>query len=378
MSTVVRTTRRADAGNADRAYLVVSGLSDPVQSLLAQFAVQSARAAVILAQPDLDLTILPTLPSDQALLRQHVNQFRNSMALSGGIMAALQAIVTISNQFVNASDGLLGVARTLDSGTYGTPSYDESLEAFRMTLGQLSIVTTSLNPDSGSAALAISGAHAALEAFVNTQIADDTTRFETAVKQAKFSGNLAALKLQISALRKQMAAVNDDIAEGAAAQIGPALNFGFTISQTLASASTDPGQLVLVGAFMLKDAVEKGNAFIEEMKQRNQNLNALIVQYRNLVESLAEAEQEMSALLTISAQCETFGASVSAAADALSIILGQLQLLNNSIAALTAIDSSTISGFFTRQLNEAIEAWQAMADNCTSLLTLARTLNAPE
>jgi hypothetical protein len=369
-------TGRADAANADRAYLVVSGLSDPVQSLLAQFAVQSARAAVIMAQPDLDLTILPTLPSDQALLRQHVNQFRNSMSLSGGITAALQAIVTISYQFVNASEGLLGVAGTLDSGTYGTESYDKSLAAFRLTLGELSTVTTSLNPDSGSAALAISGAYAAIEAFVTTQIADDTTRFETAVKQAKYSGNLAALELQISALRKQMAAVNNDIAEGAAAQIGPALNFGFAISQTLASASTDPGQLILVGAFMLKDAIEKGNPFVEEMNQRNQNLNALIVQYRNLVEDLAEAEQEMSALLTISAQCATFGASLSAAADALSIILGQLQLLKYSIAALTAIDSSTIPGFFTWQLNQAIEAWRAMADDCTSLLALARTLNA--
>lgn len=376
MSATTGMTPQGGTAGAGRVYLVVPGLAEQVQTLAAQFAVQSARAAVILAQPDLGLSIVSTLPSDQALLRQHVNQFCNSMALSGGMMAALQAVVTISNQFVNTGDALVPVARALDAGTPGTASYDSSLSNFRDQLAQLSAVTTSLNPDLGSPALAIKEAQTALESFVNAQIGDDIARFETAVKQAKFSGNLADLELKVDALRTQMGSVNNSIAHGAAAQVDAALKYGFSLSETLVSASTNPGELVLVGAFVLANAVEKGNAFVEEIDQWNDTLNGLIAEYRDLIESLVETEQEMSVLLTIAAQCQTFGASVSVAVEALRNMLLQLALLDDGIDALTTIDSSDQPGFFTGQINQAISAWQAMADNCTSLLTLARTLNS--
>ena len=195
MATMLRTTAAARRASANRTYVVLPGMAAPIQTLLANFAVQSANAAVILAQPDLTLSLLATLPEDQALLRQHATQFRDSATLSGGIMASFQAIATISNAIVNAVQGLAPVAEKLDKGSAGDPSYEADLQTFRSVLTELSTRTTSWDPDSQAAALVLNNAQTALAAFLQNQISDDVTRFETAEEEAAYSGNIQALKL---------------------------------------------------------------------------------------------------------------------------------------------------------------------------------------
>jgi hypothetical protein len=248
------------------------------------------------------------------------------------------------------------------------------LTAFQTVLGELATRTTSLDPDLNSPALILENTATALSGFLQNQINDDQTRFQTAEEQAKFSGNIDRLKLQIDALQGQISGLNVDIAKGATTQIVEALTFGFSIGKEIASAITDPGELVLNVGFAIKEEVGKIDDFVKEMQQKNDDLNGLIGQYRQLVQALLADEQEMSVLLTIAGHCTTFHDRIEAAANSLQTLLGQVQLLHNGIELLSTVDEADVAGFFTGQLNDAMTAWKNVADTCGQDLTLARTL----
>jgi hypothetical protein len=369
-------TRRLRLAKSAQACLTLPGITAPLQELLADYAVLAQNGSTILAQPDLTLSLLPTLPEDQALLRQHVSLFRDSATLAGGILGCIQAVSTIANAVQNTAQGLLPTAQRLDLGESGDASYASDLTSFRAVLAELSTRTTSLDPDAHAAALALSNAGTALDGFAQNQIADDVTRFRTAQEQAKFSGNIDRLKLQIGSLQSQIGGLDSDIAKGATTQIVPALMFGFSIGKEIASALTDPGELVLNVGFAIKEEIGKANEFAEEMQKKNDDLNTLIGQYRNLVEALLADEQEMSVLLTIAGHGVTYKDSVVRAASGVKVLLGQVQLLHNGIELLRNVDTSDSPNFFTGQLNDAINAWKSVAELCGQDLTLARSLSA--
>ena len=373
----LRITSRARLGAAGRAYLTLAGLASPIHQLTASFAVLCANGATILAQPDLTLTLLATLPEDQALLRRHVFQFRDGADLGGGILGSIQALHTIANAIQNIAHGLMPIAARLDKGNTDG-SYAADLESFRSVLAELSSITSSLDPDSGSQALVLSNSSAAINAFVQGPLGDDLTRFQTAETEAQFSGEIDKLKLQISGLQSQIDGLNNDIAGGATSQILPALQFGFSIGKDVSSAMTDPGKLVLNVGFAIKGEVDKANAFAKQMQKKNDDLDGLIGQYRDLVEALAEAEQEMSVLLTIAGHCSTYNDNITAADASLKIILGQIQLLHDGIDSLSLVDTSDTAGFFADQLSQAVTAWKDIGDACANNLTLLRNLGAAD
>src|SRR6056297_2007952 len=91
----------------NRPHLVVPGVPAAARNLTGAFSVLAANARLILAQPDLSLTILPTLPEDQAVVRLHVEEYQRGENLSAGILATLQALVTIAEQVQNLGGALL-------------------------------------------------------------------------------------------------------------------------------------------------------------------------------------------------------------------------------------------------------------------------------
>src|ERR1039458_5081568 len=184
----LRVNESARLAVADRNYLSLPGIAQPLEALLASFLVVAARSRTIEMQPDLTLSLLATLPEDQALLRQHVEFFRSSDTRGGGILAGLQAVRTIAELMQHSAQDLLPLARRLDNGPASGSSYQADLTQFRSALNALSTPTTALDPGSGSAALQLQVAQAALSGFLNGQMADDLTRFLTAVKEANFAG----------------------------------------------------------------------------------------------------------------------------------------------------------------------------------------------
>lgn len=360
----------------DRNYLIPAGSNLPYQQLLAAYAVLTANATLIAQQPDLTLSLLPTLPEDQALVRQHVDFFRNEPTLLGGILDCFQSVKTISSQVQNMARQLLPTAQRLDQGPdEHKKRYETDLKTFRTALTALSTTTTSLNPDSHSASLGLKRVLEGLTGFYNGQLADDVTRFETAKKQAVFAGTIERLSLQINTLQTQIDGLNNDIALGATTQIVPALKFGFSIGKEISSALTDPGKLLLNVGFAIKDEIDQANAFAEEMRRKNSELNSLIGQYRNLVQGYESSKQELSILLTVTGHSKTFRDNLKSAITAITLILGQVQLLHDGITDLISIDSSEVENFFTDQLNAAVEGCRNLSETCDQNLQFARTLN---
>ncbi|MGJ3265268.1 MAG: hypothetical protein ACFE0R_18760 [Salinarimonas sp.] len=357
----------------NRPHLVVPGVPAAARSLTAAFSVLSANARLILGQPDLSLTILPTLPEDQALLRLHVEEYQRGDDLSAGILATLQALVTIAEQVQNLGGALLPTARTLDTSDPSSPDYAESLATWRSVLSTLSRATTSLDPDSHSTALTVSANVDALAAFLQNQIADDAARFAAAVRQAAQSNDIRSLSLQISALQGQIDDIDQEIAKGATTEIVPALKFGFSIAKT-AFTATEFGPLALAVGFDIKDEVGEITEFGKEMEARNQELDDLIVQYETLVASLIDEVQQMAVLLTIQGDLTVFASNLREARDVAQRLLGATQLLGQGIAILEAVDVPPGPAWFEEQLDAGIEAWGRIAQLCEAQLRLARRL----
>lgn len=360
--------------SADRPHLVAPGVDDALEQLLTAFTVLGANAAQILQQPDTTLAVLPTLPEDQALVRQHVNLYRHDTALSGGIMATFQAAATISSQIVNISRGLMPAAATLDAAPVGSADHDRSLAQFQEGIAAMRQVTTALDPDSHSAALPIQACEEALSAFLQNQIADDAARFAEAKKQAAAAGPVEAIQRKIDALQTHIDQLNGEIAAGATSQILEALKFGFTIGKAIATA-TEAGPLVLAVGFAIKDEIGEESKFAQEMQKKNDDLNDYIAQYEALLVSQIAAEQELSVLLTIAGDSAVFRNNLAAARDAVSLLLGDIHLLANGMLYLGTVDGGMGPNWFTGQLEAAIAAWTEIGETVDRQLELARTLS---
>lgn len=364
---------RSDKSHAQRALLVARGVAPAAQSLAAAYCVLAADARLILQQPDLSLTILPTLPEDQALVRLHVHEYQSEPDLAAGILATFQSLATIGRQVVNMAGALLPTAAVLDTADPASAEYGQALATWRSTLAALSQATTSLDPDKHSAALPISACHDALAAFLRNQIADDVARFDTAVKSASQSGDIRSLALQITALQSQIDGLDQEIAKGATKDIVAAVKFGFTITSAVATA-TEAGPLLLDVGFALKDEAGKVSALGEQMQETNDELDGLIAEYEALITSLIDTAQEMAVLLTIQGDLGIFSGNLADARDAIEVVLGTTQQLAQGLARLEAVDVGYGPDWFTSQLRAGIAAWEAIGALVDADLRLLRSL----
>lgn len=362
---------------AERPHLVVPGLDASLADLAAAFAVLSSNAMLIEKQPDLGLSVLPTLPEDQALVRAHVRRYLSGEALSGGIMAVFQSVATVAHAVQNTAAGLMPLARTLDTAPPAGADYAKALATFRATLDVLGKRATALDPDSRSAALPVAACAAALEAFLQGELADDAARFGEAKRQAARSGIVDKLQMQIDALQGQIDGLNRDIAEGATSQIIPALAFGFKIGKAVAT-ETETGALLLNIGFAIKDEIDSANAFAREMQAKNDDLDDLITQYRSLVEAQIAAQQDIAVLITVAGHSAILAENVGRAARCVRLVLGQIQLLHNGIVYLASIDEPETEGYFTAQLSAGIADWKALGTSVEHLMQFSRMLGGED
>src|SRR4051812_30236032 len=159
--------------------LVVSDLETSLQQLLASWTVLSAGGLTIQEQPDFSLTVLPTLPEDQALLRRHVTDFQTGLGLSSGILNCFQVVTSIADLIGSVARSLATIAGRLDSGPAGDPSYSADLTTFRAVLAAVEAATTSTNPNDQAMVQTIQGVAAALALHYDAKTEDDVVRMDT-------------------------------------------------------------------------------------------------------------------------------------------------------------------------------------------------------
>ena len=358
---------RDEAGSA----LEPKGLEQGMRDMLTGFEMMALHGRALLAQPDFSLSLLPTLPGDQAVLRQHVSEYDSSMLLGGGLLSAFQEARSAAGHIVNMAKSLEPVALRLDAGPDANPDFKEDLETFQSAMQELSRITTSLDPNDRSAAQAIFQVRAALDDYRIDRIDEDVARFRTGVQQAKYSGTIEALEAQIAGLVKEMNDLNAEIAEGATSQIPSALAFGFSIGKAAATSAVD-GKLIVGIAFAIKGEVEKADAFEKQFMAKNATLHSKIEAYKGLIEALIGDQQQMAVLLTITEHVAIYGKNLSAAIAGVDAVLASFGKLKNGFTRLSLIDGPQAPEFFTHQMHDTVASWLTIESLANDALQLAR------
>ena len=352
--------------------LVVKDVQPALQSMLTGFEMMALHGPIIEQQPDFSLSLLPTLPEDQALLRQHVADYESKVGLASGVLNCFQGVRSTASHVLNMARVLEPVTARLDKGPDLNRTYAADLERFQAAMEELSRVTTSLNPNDDSIAAQVAKVQHDLTAFRNSQIEDDVVRFKTGVKEAKYSGQIDTLKSQIANLLGEMNDLNQDIASGATSQIPQALAFGFAVGKTIAT-STATGKLVVGVAFAIYDEIEKANAFSKEVKAKNEALRGKIEQYRGLIGALLGDEQQMAVLLTIATHAEIYAENLEAVTKSVADLLQAYASLRRGFEGLALVDVPPRAGFFSAQLQAAQAFWTEVETTTGQALQLARS-----
>lgn len=360
-----------DDASTVHAHLTAPGLEDALTRLLTAHLALLADGRVVTEQPQLQLGVLPTLPEDQALVATHVARYRDH--LGAHVLDVFDAADEIASLVAGMLPALRTNAAVLDGGSPGTPAYTAALTAFRDQLSALAAAATSLDPNGSTPAVSVADCAAALESFLDNEIANDATRFATAVQEIGEAHDITTLQTQISSLQTQIGGLDHDIAKGATSQIGPALQFGFDIGKTFAT-STSSGSLLLGVAMTIRDEAKSGNTFAAQMRAKNAQVSSLITQLGALIAALDETREEIACVLTIAGRSQSFGSRLTDAHRAVGLVATQIALLARGIAYLQTVDQAPSAGWFTAQIDAAGTAWAAVSSAVANDLTFARSL----
>ena len=336
-----------------------------LQKLYQNWLVLQSSTATIWEQPDFNLSLLPTLPEDQGVLRQHVADYRADV--SKQILDVYQTFITLGSLFEHYGQNLVGLARKLDNGDAA------SLKPFDDILSALERDATSPNASVPSSIYnRINGVKNALDLFYNEKTEDDNARFQTALKEAKYFGPIEKLKAEITSLQEQITAANDEIAQGATSEIPEALEFGFSMGEAV-TAELPAGIVAVNVAIKISTAAQKGSKSAQEWKERYDKLNQLTEKYVNTLIELAGDEQQMAVLETLAAQVGTFSTKLTTARNHLSSLTSALSTLKDNFGELIEMDASPSAKYFENQISTAVEFWSKLGKDCQKYLASARS-----
>lgn len=349
------------------------GITPVLGELSSSWLVIAANCLAIEKQPDFTLSLIATLPEDQAVFRQHIRDYQFGPNLSAGILNCYQMTMTIANKVQNTMALLLPLAKRLDRGRKNNSRYEADLNTFRSVLTNLETDTTSLDPNDHSALLGMYAVHEDLKRYFGGKIEDDIVRIETIVKHAKYIGDIAALRQQIGEVQGQIDGINKWVANLAIRLIPEALKFGFVIGKA-AAADASTGTIILNIGFKVIEEAGKDYKFIQEIKKKDKELDAKIQEYRNLVVKLAGEEQEMSILLTIAGHGKKLGSNLKISIGDVATLIENIRALRSGIQRLKMVDAPLTRDYFVNQLRSAGGFWAVIAEECQNILSLSRKI----
>jgi hypothetical protein len=354
------------------ALLTLEGITAQLQDLYSDWLLLRGSTATIQQQPDFSLSLLPTLPEDQAVVRQHVSDYQTDE--SGELLSVFQSFITMGEQFQNFGAALLPLARTLDGGQSGEPAYVAARSQFDAALAQLQTVCASEDPDHPSSVYnQVAAVKAAFDAFYDEKVEDDVVRFQTALKEAKYSGNIDKLKADLTSLQSQIDEVNGEIAQGATSEIPEALEFGMSLGEA-ATAELPVGMIVVNVAVQVSSEAQSASKFSQEWEARYQKLDQLTSRYVSELEELESDEQQMAVLQTLADQVGSLGATVTDVRGKLAAATASFASLRLGFEELGDMDAPTDSTYFEDQVSQGVQFWAGVAQACTRYLANARSM----
>jgi non-hemolytic enterotoxin A len=275
-------------------WLAVPSVLTAVAALANVFLRLNAAAQAVLAQRDVALRLIPTLPQTQALARAHLTDWIEDYETD-----LLQAIIDVggfANEYADFDKEFASLAAGVDAGNANDR---------QELLAGLADLRATLQKIRGQ----LAAQKDQIEAFRNL-IADDETRFASDAESVERTytgpgGQLAALKKEIADLQARLDEDNATIAEGATEAIPGILITAVGVA--IDYADTDVGQVVVdAGLDMVKGAIAKSD-------QAEADFTTTIANYKARLIELKADDLDLAVFQTVKAQvakASTLGAQV--------------------------------------------------------------------
>ena len=362
---------RPALGTAEASLLVAPAIPDQLHSLYTNFLLLQASVVVIETQPTFDLSLVQTLPQDQALLLTHIHDYRNGLAAQ--LLAVFQSFVTLGEKMGHFGSQLLDLAGQLDAVGPGLPLDGPVLTQFDKLLLYLQNTITAPDASSGSTYYAVRQTQQAASDFYNYKTEIDQANFAATVQAVATSGPIKQLIAQLASLQGQINSMNATIAKGATDQILEVIGFAFAIG---AAAMGDVAALPIAVnvAIAVSDEAQSASGHAAEWKANYEQLHSLIANYVATAEALISDEQQYAVLQTLAGQSTGFAQHLTAANTALQGVTGALSTLANGFGLLRATDVAPSTDYFTGQVQASLDFWAGVGQSCTTWLTAAATL----
>jgi len=300
-------------------------------------------AESLITQPDINLSLIPTLPTSQNLARSHATQWLSSY--QQWVLQVLTNIQSYSDSFT--------AYYPVFSELCDSISNPHSQEEFEHGLSILKAKTEKF-----AARTLISESN--LQSIVNS-IQDDQIRFntdeETLIKNyGGEDGELQELTTQINSLNQQLQQDNTAIAQGATQAIPGSIILGLGVG--ISYVSTSIGKVVInAGIKVLKGEVSG-------ISETVQNQEETIALYAETLDRLIEDLAEAATFQTLDGQLQSFSTTMLNIQNNLKTVAVSWndvgQGLNIAMAEiLNSPDGATIQA----QLDEANTYWKEVAQN---------------
>jgi Bacillus haemolytic enterotoxin (HBL) len=309
-----------------------------------------AAATSILEQADLNLSLVPSLNHDQALVRSHVQSFEASqMAL---ILNIIESIRSSANLFTSYAPKMEGFLKKSDQA-----SFKLLLDEFsHRILGESGVISTKQ---------LLTKTETQLNQFLNYQIADDVTSINNDLKGAKNNydgpaGEVAHLETSLKALQETINSLNSQISLGAVTKLpeiaGTMLGLGVSF--------IEPKGGEALANVVIDTSVDLIGSAIGGDPDATKNLNSAIATYSRELVRLQDDLQELGILVTLGGKINLLKKRLEEVVSSTSEILTCLNSYSEELAILRGEDAKSQ----LEDLECSLSRWQDLGGVCTTYL----------
>lgn len=316
---------------------------------------------MINSQGKFSLDLLATLPTNQAVLRQHIFDFDKDISVN--MLDVFQKFISVGNLINNFSPFLSSVAKKLDSLNPSSEEYQNEKETFDRMIGAIQAAFTE-ESSSSSAFNYLKNISKVITDYYNEKIEDDVSTFDEDLKigTQKYDHDVSSLTSQINALQKKLNEDNEQLAGGAVSQIPQVVSFGWSIG-SLFESPTSKGSMGINIAMAITDEVLKDIEFEQQYETLNNSINSTITEYKNAIDLLADEKQEIVILQTLSNQVDIFGQHIQNSSKNLISITSSMQDLNDAFEYVLSLDVPPSNDYFESLISEMNIFWRSVLND---------------
>lgn len=314
-------------------------------------------ARTLIVQPSFSISLLDTLPEDQALAAQHASTFKGGWGF--GVTNTFISGLTSICEFTIAicKSGLKPIASKLDAKDPSSDGYAGELSSFRTYISTIISTCCDIDADSGSTLLRMKEMHDKL-AELSGDIENDETRLHAAIKAIKNSDEIEVLETKQRSLQKQLADVNAEIAKGATTTIASDIEFGFKFGSAFLDGVTTGA--VINSALSVVGEVDAIKQFDEKTKALRDKQTELGKKISNLAKMIAEDKAELMELTLVTAQIGEFDTRIKDILAFTGSIVDQMTAWQKQLELFSDYSRPLQPNFYSDQVSAGITYWSTL------------------